>query len=41
MDDVRPLQYDIKWDEWEGKPITDINFKQVVFSAYTLSKTES
>ncbi|XP_030556559.1 uncharacterized protein LOC115759700 [Drosophila novamexicana] len=27
MDDVRPLQYDIKWDEWEGKPITDINFK--------------
>jgi len=29
MDDVRPLQYDIKWDVWEGMPITDIHFKQV------------
>ncbi|XP_034473226.1 uncharacterized protein LOC117780706 [Drosophila innubila] len=27
MDDVRPLQYDIKWDVWEGMPITDIHFK--------------
>ncbi|XP_062142231.1 uncharacterized protein LOC133850209 isoform X1 [Drosophila sulfurigaster albostrigata] len=27
MSDVRPLQYDIKWDVWEDMPITDIHFK--------------
>ncbi|KAH8411911.1 hypothetical protein KR222_002116 [Zaprionus bogoriensis] len=30
MTDLRPLQYDIKWDVYEGMPITDINFKQLV-----------
>ncbi|XP_030241250.1 uncharacterized protein LOC115563036 [Drosophila navojoa] len=27
MGDVRPLQYDIKWDTWNDMPITDIHFK--------------
>ncbi|XP_022219282.2 uncharacterized protein LOC111072013 [Drosophila obscura] len=27
MDDIRTLKYDIKWDEHDGMPITDINFK--------------
>ncbi|ALC38495.1 CG17375 [Drosophila busckii] len=27
MSDQRLLQYDIKWDQFEGKPITDIHFK--------------
>ncbi|XP_030377115.1 uncharacterized protein LOC115626007 [Scaptodrosophila lebanonensis] len=27
MNDVRALRYDIKWDEWQGQLITDINFK--------------
>ncbi|EDW37299.1 GL25609 [Drosophila persimilis] len=27
MDDIRTLKYEIKWDEYEGMPVTDINFK--------------